>query len=420
MQGLVYIFIALTGLAIGVASYFGLAFTPIEAALAALIFLALSLFFMERTLRRRTGARLERSIQDLSRLLSTDAKAGQTLSVRINELADVEPAKRLDVLEADVSVLGTVLRQLAETMAEMEDVQARTRDQQGTSRQQGTSNGNAKPGFASIIAGPAKSVEPVIPREMLRQALSEDRLVHYIEPIVTLPQRRTHGYDLVPRLMLEDGELAQTGDFMPVSGGQDLISQIEALALLDAITIARRTRTAGEPVVIYVPLGVATLHDRQASDQVGALLDANRAIRELICFLMPEQQWSDLDQVDKKTVANLVRNGAGFSLSSARSLRLSFAELFDNGVRSVRAECQKFIDKPVIYTDFHTADISAYVNRFEIDLIMTGVENEQQMLTLLDDGISLAQGPHLARPGPVRADLLLPSTSRPKPKLAKS
>jgi len=412
VQGLVYIFIALIALATGVATYFALAFTPIEAALAALISLGLSLFFMERTLRRRAEDRLERAIQDLSRLLSTDAKAGQTLSVRINELADVEADKRLGIVEADVSVLGTVLRQLAETIAEMEETQARL-----AAKGEGFSGGEPSAAGADVVE-PAKDIEPVIPQEMLRKALAEDRLIHHIEPIVTLPQRRIHGYDLVPRLILEDGEMATASDFMPVSGGQDLISQIEALALLDAITIARRAKTAGEPVVIYVPISVATLHNVQALDQMAALLNANRAICELICFLLPERQWSELGNEDKKTVAGLVKDGAGFSLSSARSLRLNFSELFGLGVRSIRADCQKFIDKPSIYTDFHTADISAYVNRFEIDLIMTGVKNEQQVLTLLDDGITLVQGPHMARPGPVRADLLQPGQSPAKAKLA--
>ena len=43
--------------------------------------------------------------------------------------------------------------------------------------------------------------EPVIPLETLRQALGDDRLVFHMQPIITLPQRRTHGYDIVPRLI---------------------------------------------------------------------------------------------------------------------------------------------------------------------------------------------------------------------------
>ncbi len=35
----------------------------------------------------------------------------------------------------------------------------------------------------------------------------------------------------------------------------------------------------------------------------------------------------------------------------------------------------------------------------------TGVIDEQQLLTLFEDGVNLAQGPHIGRPGPVRPDL---------------
>ena len=36
---------------------------------------------------------------------------------------------------------------------------------------------------------------------------------------------------------------------------------------------------------------------------------------------------------------------------------------------------------------------------------VAGVVDEQQLLALFEDGITLAQGPHIAGPGPVRPDL---------------
>ena len=35
------------------------------------------------------------------------------------------------------------------------------------------------------------------------------------------------------------------------------------------------------------------------------------------------------------------------------------------------------------------------------------VIDEQQLLSLFEDGIGLVQGPHIGRPGPVRADLVV-------------
>ena len=51
--------------------------------------------------------------------------------------------------------------------------------------------------------------------------------------------------------------------------------------------------------------------------------------------------------------------------------------------------------------------MAPYAKRFHIDLVATGVIDEQQLLTLFEDGVTLMQGPQIARPGPVRADLLV-------------
>lgn len=396
MQGLVYVFVAAISIAIAGTGYFGLTFTLIESVLAGLIGLGFALFLVERTLRKRAHQRLERSIQDLSRLLSTDAQAGKNLSYRLNELADLELGQRVDVLEADVSVLGTVVRELAESLAEMEATHQQMLD-------------TTKGGIEIVPEEekePVKSTEPVIPREVLRQALNEDRLVHHIWPIITLPQRRTHGYDLVPRLKLESDELAEGADFMPIVGGQDLISQIEGMALMDAVTIARRSKTGGEPVTTYAPISGATVRDKQSRNQMLAILEANRAVNKLICFLLSEAQWDEIRKHEEKSLREMVKSGVGFSLFDVQSLRLNFSELAELGIRSVRADAGMFIDQPSKFTDFHTADIAAYVNRFGVDLIMTNVTTEQQVLTLLDDGIGLAQGSWLAGPGPIRDDLL--------------
>ncbi|MCF6325679.1 MAG: EAL domain-containing protein [Devosiaceae bacterium] len=410
MRGLVYVFIGLLSAAIAVAVYFGLTFTPIQAVLAGLIGFIFALFFLQRKFQQRDIMRIERAIEDLSRLLSTDAKAGKNLSRRLNELVDQEPTQRLETLEADISVLGTVVRQLAESLAEMEE---RQRSELSVSTYDQAS------GDKQVVKDEQKEIEPVIPIEMLRQALGEDRVIHHIYPIITLPQRRPHGYDLVPRLMLEDGELALAQDFMPISGGEPLIAEIEALALVDAVTFVRRALTSGEPVNIYTPISTATLRNFRETERIISLLDANRAVVEYICFLIPEVQWSSLSATENEIVQDMVKKGASFSLANCRSLRLNYMELFELGVRSIRADTARFIDQPASYTDFHTADIAAYVNRFEVDLIMTSVASEQHILTLVDDGVGLAQGPHLAGAGPIRSDFINNNTKRAaKPRLA--
>ncbi len=413
MQSLVYIFIALAGLGVGAAAYFGFTFTPIEALSVALAFVVVALMLVERTLRRRAEARLERAIEDLSRLLSTDAQAGAVLGQRINALVDVEPGKRLDAVEADISVLGTVVRQVAEAVADLEEArkrQARKEAAAASNTPALPAPGGWQPQEAAPVAAstvPPAEIEPVIPLETLKQAIDENRLIFHIQPIITLPQRKARGYDLVPRLMLEEGELADPPDFMPRRAGEPVIRRIERLSLEEAVTIARRARTSGQPATLYVPMSRATLVDAISIDKIMVLLEANRAIASSIVLAIAESDWSAMPLSEKAALAAFASKGVGLSLTGARTLRLDFTDLAAEGVRSIRVDARRLIEAPESLTDFHTSDVPGYLARFGVELIASGITNEDQILTLLEDGLTLAQGPHIAGPGPVRADLVV-------------
>jgi cyclic-di-GMP phosphodiesterase TipF (flagellum assembly factor) len=249
--------------------------------------------------------------------------------------------------------------------------------------------------------------EPVIPLELLRDAIENHRLVFHIEPIVTLPQRRPFGYDLVPRLMMEDGGFADAPDFMPRHGGEELIARLESDAVDEAVVIARRSRTAGTPITLFVPISRATLGSAKAVELILAALDANRAIVSALLFVIEHNEFKALSPKEKASLAAIGKMGVGLSLATATSLRFDYAELQGMAFRSIRVDATRFLRQPEIFTDFHAADIAAYGRRFGIELVATGIIDEQQLLSLFEDGVTLAQGPHIAGPGPVRPDLQL-------------
>jgi cyclic-di-GMP phosphodiesterase TipF (flagellum assembly factor) len=371
--------------------------SPAEAIMAALVFWAVAFVLLERSLRQRAESRLEKAIEDLSRLLATDAQAGATLGQRINALTDLNTANRLEGVEADISVLGTVIRQVAEAVA---DIEARNRPAL-------TGPDHRPHGSVLVTPAPAHDPEPSIPLDALRQALGENRLVYHVQPVVTLPQRRPHGYDLVPRLMLENGGLIDRPEFMPRKGGSDVLCHIEGIGLMEAVTIGRRARSAGQPVSLFIPLSRATFEGSLASEQLLVSLEANRAIAAGFTFLVAEAEWQALTTSERAIADALVKKGAGFSLTGVKSLRADVSELAGQGVRSLRVDAASFIATPEAFTDFHAADIANYLSRFGVTLMAAGVASEHQILELLDIGITLIQGPHIAAPGPIRPDLLV-------------
>lgn len=319
------------------------------------------------------------------------------LSQRVNAIADANVGSRIDAIEADISVLGTVTRQLAEAMAEFDE------ERRASSGAMVVRAADSDP---EPEPDPDIFDEPLIPEGEVRRAIDENRLVFHIEPVVTLPSRKPMGYDLVPRLMLDAGGLADTPDFMPRRGGGDLVRRIEALALDEGVTIARRARTAGNPIRLHLPLTRATILDRKALDQVQATLVANQAVTASLVFSLPHAEWKPLGMPEKRALNEFRKSGAAFVLTDASSLRLDFAELEGLGFDTVRFDATRFLTRSDSLTDLFSSDVAPYVKRFDIALCATGVIDEQQLLSLFEDGIAVVQGPHIGRPGPVRADLL--------------
>lgn len=404
MQGLVYIFVALSALAIGVAGRFGLNMSIVESVLVTLVAGCIAIIVIERMLRHRAEARLERGIEDLARLLSTDAQAGGVLSQRINALVDENAGTRLDGLEADISVLGTVVRQVAEAVADLEERQHKAAAPAIYREESRAEDVEEEP----LVL---EHVEPTVSIEELQRAISEKRLVFHVEPIVTLPQRRTQSYDLVPRLMVEDGEFLDAPAFMPRTGHDAIVRHIEGLALQEAVSIVRRAKSGGQQITLHTPISHATLSDPLSVEQLLVTLEANRALLTSIVARIETNVWYQQTPSEKLAIGMMVKKGVTVSLTGATSLRIDFGDLSVQGVRTIRIDATQFIDQPQTFTEIHTADIASYVRRSSIELIATGLKSERQILNLLDDDIGLVQGPYIAGPSALRADLLVAPAS---------
>lgn len=392
MLGLVYLFMGLCGFAIGVAGYYLIALTPAESAMLAILATLAAVVVHEHRLRRRSERRLEKGIEELGRLLSTDAQAGQVLSQRVNALADLDLGPRLEVMEADMSVLGTVVRQVAEAVSELESAQSTE------ARSRAPAGDRPDPTVRHL---------PTVPLQTVRSALDEGRLLHHVRPVVTLPQRKVHAYELALRLMLGKGTISDPPDYMPVrnSQGDVVLRRIERTLADQAVRIVRRARLAGTPVRVLTRLSLATLSDKIAVDQLIGVLAANHAVNPDLCFVLEEADFADMDQLETDMLHRLVQQGVAVGLVNCTSLRLDFSGLAERGVRYIGVDAEGFLKNPTRYSDFHASDINDYVARFGINLVMTGIVEEQQVLALLDDGMKLAQGDAIAPLGPLRQDL---------------
>jgi hypothetical protein len=140
-------------------------------------------------------------------------------------------------------------------------------------------------------------------------------------------------------------------------------------------------------------------------EAVIGIFQSNRAVAVSIMLMIHEAVYNVLSGNEKQALDAMVQAGAGVCLDEVGSLRLSFQQLADRGVKYIKVDAGEFIADPLQFSDYHRADIADYVERFGVGLIMDNITQEDQVLELLDDKIPFAQGKHIAPASPVRPDL---------------
>ena len=202
-------------------------------------------------------------IRDAQRILLDQVEA---LDARVNEIfeAVVLDASRNDSLVDEVHMLEGLVARIQE---QLDERPAPTPVHGLAARLHAAAEG----GFAAAA--------PRAPdlMDVVREALSENRVDLYLQPIVALPQRRTQYYESFSRLRDESGRVMMPAEFLTVAEPGGLVAAIDNLLLFRCVQIVRRLAGQDRKVGIFCNISMASLGDESFFPQFLDLLTANLA-----------------------------------------------------------------------------------------------------------------------------------------------
>jgi cyclic-di-GMP phosphodiesterase TipF (flagellum assembly factor) len=123
-----------------------------------------------------------------------------------------------------------------------------------------------KPAPAAVAAEPSRAPPQVL--ASIRSAIEENRLDIYLQPMVTLPQRKVRFYEAVTRLRDEKDEVIAADDFIGIAEAGGLIGRIDHMVMLRCVQVLRRlmVRVAGDTLALTPPLIIT-------EEQIGEVID---------------------------------------------------------------------------------------------------------------------------------------------------
>ena len=248
-------------------------------------------------------------------------------------------------------------------------------------------------------------------RTLIRSAVEADRIDLYLQPIVTLPQRKVRHYEALARLRTDRGDVLQAADFIAAAESAGLMPQIDNLMVFRCVQVVRRLLAKNRELGLFCNISGATLTDAAVFAQLLEFLDANRAIAPAIVFEFTHGAIRAAGPIENEGLAALAERGFRFSLDNLADLRIDARALATSGFRFVKVPASVLLDRRG-GADIHPVDFADLLARYGIELIAEKIESEGTVVELLDYDVKYGQGYLFSPPRPVRAEVLQGAVER--------
>jgi cyclic-di-GMP phosphodiesterase TipF (flagellum assembly factor) len=368
-------------------------------------------------------ATLSRGSADLARQLAEFGAKLSTMENKVDAVLDKALATA-QPLAAEIEELSTLVKRLADQVAAHETalsghaapVSANQSAGQSSVPHQASATIPQAPVAAVSETVPATPAQTTIPAfaaldaagvaATIEKAIDSNTVDLYLQPIVTLPQRKVRYYEALSRLKTDNGELVAAGDFIKFAEAGGLMPKLDKLSVLRCVQVVRRLLLKNRDIGLFCNLSTATLTD-SGFPQFLEFIEANRAIAPALVFEFAQSAVRAMGPIEHEALAAIAERGFRFSMDNLSDLRVEPRELTQRGFRFVKAPAALLLNRVgAASTDIHPADMSDLLGRFGIDLIAEKIEAEGAVVDLLDYDVRFGQGFLFSPPRPVRAEAL--------------
>ena len=443
MLRLTAIFIAvcvvLIAASLGAVVYLVFGLSVAESSIVALTALAALTIYNTVSSRVRDRSDVGDQIADLSRgtadLARQVGELGRKVAAFENDAGNLERRVKViaDPLRSEIGELGTLVKNLAETVAAHEtriatlssSAPSPVIDTVGpvapVAAQTSPSNDDASPAEPKVEpkvepkleqsgngqeSGPfkGKSNEEIV--AIIREAVDANRIDLYLQPILTLPQRKVRYYESMTRLRTPDGTLILPADFLKHAEAAGLMPKIDNLMLFRCVQVLRRLLLKNREIGLFCNVAMSTLNDPEFYPQFSQFMEANRALAPALMLELPQDAWRAMGPMEQESLSALAERGFRFSMDQVSDLRMEPSDLSGRGIRFVKIQAALLLSKSAAPADIHAGDLSDLLGRFGISLIAERIETEAVVVDLLDYDVRFGQGFLFSPPRPVRAEAL--------------
>jgi cyclic-di-GMP phosphodiesterase TipF (flagellum assembly factor) len=346
----------------------------------------------------RDIAGLRKMTFEFDQQLLAAARRMDDISTQIDARSDAQGKK----IVAELQVLETLMREFAgkisrSARAAQSEISPAALPQTG--RRQGPAGA-----YVGSIAAESDLLETI------RLSLEENRVDLYLQPIVSLPQRKLRYYEALSRLRAQDGSVIMPAQYIRIAAPAGLMSVVDNLLLFRCVQVVRRLIQKSREIAIFCNISGDTLGDEEFFPQFLDYMRANRDLAGQIIFEFAQSAVLKAGPAGEKNLRVLSGLGFALSMDHVETLALDFPRLKNLGFNHLKLRASTLTQGMAgVGAAVAAEDFKKLLSRHGLSLIAERVEDEKTVVQLLDFSVDYAQGFLFGEPRAVRDDAQKPA-----------
>jgi cyclic-di-GMP phosphodiesterase TipF (flagellum assembly factor) len=254
------------------------------------------------------------------------------------------------------------------------------------------------------LAGPNAAEQPEVAMlEIIRCALEGNRVDLYLQPVVSLPQRKLRFYEALSRLRSEDGSIIMPAQYIRIAAPAGLMSVVDNLLLFRCVQVVRRLTQRHRDVGVFCNISGHTLTDSEFFPQFLDFMHHHRDLAGQIIFEFSQDAVLAATASEEANLRYLANLGFRLSMDQVTKLDLDFAKLKRLGFQFLKVRATTLISG---MKDAGAAvaaeDFKNLLLRNGVNLIAERVEDEKTVVQLLEYNVDFGQGYLFGEPRAIR------------------
>jgi EAL domain-containing protein (putative c-di-GMP-specific phosphodiesterase class I) len=249
------------------------------------------------------------------------------------------------------------------------------------------------------LSPPTPQYSDAVMIELLNQAVQNERIEVFAQPVVRLPSRRLAYLELFARLRARAGIYLAASQYRPLAESKTIIQNVDHLLLLHVFDTLRSNARRGISVGYFINISSRSLRHAAFVNNLVAFAREHRSLAPSLIFEFQQADFDSLPTSGLELLNGLSRLGCRFSLDHVETPRFDVKRIEAAGISFLKMEASRLVD--MAQTDEGATlvrRLKTALDRSGIEMIVEKIEDERAVVELLDFEVDYGEGYLFGKP----------------------